>query len=232
MNAGYRGGVFDQVITFEVFAQNNGSQRAATAAVGTTITCSTAGLAEGDFVALVQDEGASQVSAVGRIISIGAGTITVDELRDGGSAPVIDGTADFVYLLDATTAALSTLDNAVVSTALVGFDVTAEVDGGYTVQIADDGNLRDGASDINDVADGTVTAGSEEFGGRSSDTTLVGSSFDTADSAITTSFQEVATRSVVSFESRDFVTLKASISGSTNDGSYANALSFIVSGNY
>src|SRR3989344_4459934 len=38
MNAGYRGGVFDQVITFEVFAQNNGSQRAATAAVGTTIT--------------------------------------------------------------------------------------------------------------------------------------------------------------------------------------------------
>jgi len=232
IHSGYRQGVNDQVITFDVFAQTNASSRAATASSGTTITCSTAGLAVGDFIALIQDEGASQVSAIGRIISIGGGTITVDELKDGGTAPTIDGTNDFVVKLGSSAAALSTLSSSAVSTAIVGMDVTAEVDGGYTVQIEDDGNLRDGANDINDVADGAVTAGSEEYGGLSSDTSLAGSTFDTQDTAFTQSFQEIATRSGASFESRDFVTLKASISPSTPNGSYAHVLSVIVSGNY
>ncbi|TAK04248.1 hypothetical protein EPO34_03845 [Patescibacteria group bacterium] len=230
--AGYRQGVNDQVITFEVFAQDNGTEQAATALVSTTITTSTAGLSIDDFILLVQDKGASQVSAVGRIVSIGAGTITLDELKDGGTAPTIDGTNDFVYALTSSTAALGTLDVAAVNTSVVAFDVTAEADAGYTVQMMDDGNLRNGGNDINDVADGTVTAGSEEYGGRSSDTTLAGSTFDTADTAVTTGFQDVADRSVASFSSRDFVTLKASMTGATENLAYANVTSFVISGNY
>lgn len=232
VGAGYREGVNDQVITFEVFAQSNGTEQAATALASTTITTSTAGMAVGDFILLVQDKGAAQVGAVGKIVSIGVGTVTLDELKDAGAAPVIDGTNDFVYKLTSTTAALGTLDAAAVNTAVVAFDVTAEVDAGYTVQVMDDGNLRNGANDINDVADGTVTAGSEEFGARSSDTTLAGSTFDTQDAALTTSFQDVADRSAASFASRDFLTLKAAMSGSTANAAYANAVSFIVSGNY
>lgn len=230
--AGYRQGVNDQVITFEVAAQDDGTEQAATALVSTTITTSTAGLSVGDFILLVQDKGASQVSAVGRISSIGVGTITLDELKDGGTAPTVDGTNDYVYQLDSATAALGTLDVAAVNAAVVAFEVTAEVDAGYTVQVMDDGNLRNGASDINDVADGTVTAGSEEYGGRSSDTTLAGSAFDTADTAVTTSFQDVADRSDASFDSRDFVTLKASMTGATDNLAYANVTSFVISGNY
>lgn len=230
--AGYRQGVNDQVITFEVAAQDNGTEQAATALVGTTVTTGTAGLAVGDFILLVQDKGASQVSAVGRISSIGVGTITLDELKDGGTAPTIDGTNDFVYELTSGTAALGTLDVAAVNTSVVAFDVTAEVDAGYTLQAMDDGNLRNGASDINDVTDGAVTAGSEEYGGRSSDTSLAGSTFDTADTAFTTSFQDVADRSAAAFESRDFVTLKASMTGSTDNLAYANVTSFVISGNY
>ncbi len=233
LRAGYRQGIFDQVITFDVFAQSNASERAATAFDGTdTITCDTTGLAVGDFVALVQDKGSGQVSGIGQIESVGVGTITVDVLTDGGTAPVIDGTNDFVYELVGTSAALGTLDNTVLSTAIVAFDVTVDVEGGYVVQAFDDGNLRSGANDVNDVADGAVTVGAEEYGGRSSDTTLASSTFDTADSAFTTAFQDVADEAAVSFESRNFVTLKASINGSTQDGSYAQALSFIVSGNY
>lgn len=231
LSSGYRAGIFDTVINFSVAAQSNATEQAATASVGTTITTSTAGLAVEDFVVLVQNKGAGQVSAVGKIISIGAGTITVDELKDGGVAPVIDGTNDFLYILTGSSVDLGTLDALTVSTSVVGMDVNAEVDNGYTIQVFDDGNLRNGANDINDVADGTVTAGSEEYGGRSSDVSLA-STFDTDDTAFTTGFQEVASRSVTSFESRDFVTLKASISGGTTGAAYAHTLSFIVSANY
>lgn len=230
---GYREGIFDQVITFEVLGQTNSSQVVASSLASTTITvASTAGYAVGDFIVLIQDEGASQVSAVGKITSIGAGTLTVDELKDGGVAPVIDGTNDFVYELSSVAVNLDDLDAASVNTAIVGFNVSIDVDGGYSVQVLDDGNLRDGANDIDDVADGTVTAGAEEYGGRSSDTSLSGSTFDTSDTAFTTSFQDVADEGDVSFESRNFVTLKASIDGATSSGSYAHIINFVVSGNY
>jgi hypothetical protein len=231
-NAGYRAGVNDQVITFQVLGQNNATSRAATALSGQTITTSTTGLSVGNFVALIQDRGAAQVSAVGKIISIGAGTITLDELKDGGTAPVIDGTNDFVVVLSSTSAALGALSSSSVTTSIIGMDVTAEVDGGYTVQVADDGDLRSGANVIANVSDGSVTAGSEEYGGRSSDTSIAASTFDTQDTAFSTSFQDIADRSGPSFASRDFLTLKASISPTTVNGSYAQTLSIIVSGNY
>ncbi len=232
LSSGYRAGIFDSVINFVVAAQSNATEQAATASAGTTITTSIAGLAVGDFVALVQDKGASQVSAVGKIISIGVGTITVDELKDGGVAPTINGTNDFLYVLIGSSVDFGTLDSLILSTALIGMDVNAEVDNGYTIQVFDDGNLRNGVNDINDVGDGAVTTGSEEYGGRSSDTTLSGSTFDTSDTGFTTGFQEVTSRSFTSFESRDFVTLKASVSGATTGAAYAHTLSFIMSANY
>ena len=114
----------------------------------------------------------------------------------------------------------------------MGFEVTAETDNGYVVQVFDDGNLRDGANDIDDVADGTVTAGAEEYGGRSSDTSLADSTFDSADTGFTTSFTNVATESSASFASRNFVTIKAAMSSASSNGSYAHTLSFIASGNF
>jgi hypothetical protein len=230
--SGFREGVFDQIITFDVLSQNNGSQVAATGLAGTTVTCATAGFSVGDLVALVQDLGASQVSAVGRIVSIGAGNITVDELKDGGSAPVIDGTNDHVYRLSSSSISLGTLSATAVSTVIVGFDVSSEIDSGYVVQVYSDGNLRSGANDINNVADGTVTVGAEEYGGRSSDTALSGSTFDSQDTAFSTAYQDVADEPSVAFASRNFLTLKASMSGSTPNATYGQILSFIVSGNY
>ncbi|MBU0646503.1 hypothetical protein KJ611_03470 [Patescibacteria group bacterium] len=230
--SGYRAGIFDQIITFDVFAQNNASERAATGLSGTTVTTSTAGLSIGDLVVVVQDKGATQVSGIGRIASIGAGTIILDELKDSGTTPVFDGSNDYVYRLSGTSANLGDIVTSAISTSVIGFDVSADLDGGYVIQVYEDGNLRDGANDINDVADTAVSTGSEEYGGRSSDTSLSGSTFDTQDTAFTTTYQDVADESATSFESRNFVTLKACISGTTPNGNYGHVLTFIVSGNY
>ena len=229
--AGYRQGVFDQILTFEVYGQGT-SQKDATALTSTTITCDTSGISEGDFIALVQDEGESQVSAVGRVTTIGAGTITVDDLQDGGVVPTIDGVNDYVYLLNTTSVDLNELDPAEFSTTIIGFDVSADLQNGYVIQVYEDGNLRDGSDDIDDVSDGAVSLGAEEYGARSSDTSLSGSLFDTEDSAFMSSYLDVADESSTSFDSRNFLTLKASIDATTADGTYEHTLTFILSGNF
>jgi hypothetical protein len=181
---------------------------------------------------VIQDLGASQVSAVGEVASIGVGTVTVDAWTNAGSQPIVDGTNDYVYPVSSTSIALGTLSTSSISTAVVAFDVTVANDSGYTVQVFDDGNLRAGSSDIDDVTDGSVTAGSEEYGARSSDVSLSGSTFDTVDTAILTTAVDIATESTAKYESRHFLTLKAAISTSTAAESYSQSLSLIASGNY
>lgn len=232
LQQGYRAGIDDQIITFEVFAEDISAQRAATALSGTTVTADSSGMSAGDLIAVIQDRGATQVSAIGKVISTGAGTVTVDAWKDGGSAPSIDGTNDVVVPLTSTSLALGELSDSGVGTGIIGFEVTAANDNGYIVQVIEDGNLRTGSEEISDVADGSVSAASEEYGARSSDTSLSSSTFDTADSAITSSFQEIASESSASFESRNFLTLKTGISSSTAAGSYSHTISIIASGNF
>ncbi len=229
---GYRAGVYDQVIAFEVFAMVPSSDRNASSLSGLTITASTSGLSVGDFVALVQDLGVNQISAIGKITSIGSGTITVDELRNSGTAPSIDGAGDHVYRLSGISVAFSDLSRSTVTQTIVGFNVSTDVTNGYVVQIQEDGDLRNGSEAIDDVSDGSVTSGSEEYGGRSSDTSLASSTFDTTDTALTTSFQQIATRSSAVFEARDFMMLKVGASGTTTAATYSQNLSLIVSGTY
>ncbi|MEK7619807.1 MAG: hypothetical protein AAB413_01040 [Patescibacteria group bacterium] len=229
---GYRSGVDDQIITFEVLTQTTVSARAATALSGLTVTASTSGISVDSLIALVQNVGASQVTAIGKVASLGAGTITVDAWKDGGTAPTIDGTNDHVYPLTSTSVGFGELSASSVSTAIIAFEVNAANDNGYTVQVFDDGNLRTTGYDIDDVTDGSVTAGSEEYGARSSDTTLTSSTFDTADTALSTTFQDVATESLTSFESRNFLTLKAAMSSLSGSVAYSQILSLIVSANY
>ncbi len=233
LDQGYRGGVFDQVLSFDVRAQNYSSVVSATALSSLTVTVSSvSGIAVNDYIVLIQDRGVSQVSAMGKVTSIGGSTLTVDSLTNSGTAPSIDGTNDYVYVLSGATVSYGTLSDSSVSTAIISFEVSADSASGYVIQMNDDGNLRSSSSDVDDVSDGTVSEGSEEFGARSSDATLTSSTFDTADSAITTTRQDVVTRGSVTMSDRSFVTLKASISTSTSAGSYGNVISFIASGNF
>lgn len=232
LGAGYRGGVLSQVIDFSFFTQDNSVSQTATAVVGTTISCNPAGFGVDDMVALVQDSGVGQVTAIGKIVSVAGGSITVDALKDGGVAPVIDGTNDLVIRLDGAASAFGSLSATAVRTSVIGMNVSASASAGYVVQVLSDGDFRNGADTINPVADGSVTIGSEEYGARSSDTTLATSSFDTADSAFTTSFQTIADAAATISNDRNFVVVKASIDALTVEGAYAQTLTLIVSGNY
>lgn len=233
LRAGYRQGVYDQVVSFNILGYTD-TFTTASALSSTTITVgSTSGFPVGTYIVLIQNKGASQVSAIGKVISVGANTLTVDELKDGGTPPTIDGTNDFVHAISGTEIGFGTVVSTEVDTAVVGFNVTADVDDGYTIQVFEDGNLRVGDNDINDVTDGTVTVGTEEYGGRSSDTSISTSTFDTQDTAFTTSMQTVADESQGGFERRNFVTLKVSVTPATPQmGMYAHTLSFIFSGNF
>lgn len=230
---GYRAGVFDQVITFDLYIQNSSNERAITALSGTTVSMSsTTGLSAGDYVGVVQDRGGSQVVAFGRIQSVAAGSIVLDRLTVGSSSPSIDGTNDYLYQLNGSALTLETLDGSTVGTGIAAFEVTIDNDSGYSVQIVEDGNLRVGSDVIDDVSDGSVTAGSEEYGARSSDTTLSSSTFDTQDTAITTTSQDIATSSTFAFDQRSFLVLKAGGSSSSAANTYSHTITFIASGNF
>jgi hypothetical protein len=85
---------------------------------------------------------------------------------------------------------------------------------------------------LNDVDDGSVTMEFEEYGGRSSDLSLSASTFDTADTAFTSSLQQVASRSSGTLKARDFLTLKAAASADTLNGAYSHTLTVVFVGNY
>jgi hypothetical protein len=232
VDSGYRSGIYDQIITFDVQAQDISDARSATALSGTTVTADETGLSVGDFVAVIQDQGSAQVTAIGKVASTGSGSITVDFWKNNGTQPTIDGTNDYVYTLSGTTIAFGNLSTSSVGTAVIMMEVSIENDSGYVVQIFEDGEFRNGSDVISDVSDGTVSSGEEEYGARSSDTDISTSTFDTADTAISGTYQDIATESSSILQSRNFLTLKAGISSSTDSGSYGHTLSIIASGNF
>lgn len=234
LRAGYRSGVIDEIVSFDLFIQNFGGGGTTTTGLsGTTVTVSsTSGFAVNDYVSVVQDVGASQVVAIGKISSIGASTLVLDRLQTAGTTPTIDGTDDKVFSMNTSSVSFGEISEADFKSRIVGFEVTIDNDNGYSVQVLDDGNLRSGENDINDVSDGSVTAHIEEYGARSSDTSVSGTTFDTQDTAITTSTQAIVTQGSFSFADRSFLVLKVARSGDTQPGSYLQTITFIVSGNF
>jgi|SRR3989339_4162 len=232
LDSGYRQGVFDQVISFETFIQNTGSSRAATAYAGDVISADSTGISVGNYIVLVQNKGAGQVSGVAKVVGVGIGTIQIDYLATAGVDPVIDGSNDYVYLLSGSELSFGSLSTSSVRTSIAAFEVSAVNDNGYSIQLMEDGNFRLGIETISDVVDGVVTTGSEEYGARSSDSTIASNTFDTADTAITSTLQDVVTTSSAVLRERSFLTFKASISGSTRAGNYGQVLTFIASGNF
>lgn len=233
-SGGYRAGIFDQILTFDVLLQNSSDSRAVTARSGTTVSiANTTGLSVGGYIALVQDNGASQVSAIGKISSISSGvSLVVDAWTDNGTTPTIDGTNDLLFPLNGSTIALGELSSTSVATALIGYEVTADLESGYSVQVLTSGGFSNGSHSITSVSDGSVTTGSEEYGARSSDTSIATSTFDTQDTALTTSFQDIATEVDAKYDNRHFLTLKAAASSGTASGNYSQSISLIASGNF
>ncbi len=122
---------------------------------------------------------------------------------------------------------LGTLDVNSVSSASHSFTVTANATQGYGVKAYEDGDLRTaGGNTIDDVADGAVTAGSEEYGIGTSGTDGL---FNTTDGAITDGMT-LATSSTPVTAQETTVNYKVAIDGSTADGSYQHIIYYVISG--
>jgi hypothetical protein len=230
---GFRAGIYDPVVAFSVLSTDRSSQVAATSLSGTTVNVTTsAGFAVGDMIVVVQDEGAGQTEAMGRITSLSPTSLTVDAFNTGISTPTINSVNDYVYILRSGSLSLSTFSDAYVATGNIGWEVNADVPDGYGVYVFEDGNLSSGDYSVPDVTDGTVSPGTSEYGGRSSDASLSASTFDTEDTKFTSTPQLVGSREDSSFASRDFLTLKAAVNAGQVDGSYSHTLTLIFVGNY
>lgn len=233
INGQYRAGIYDEVATFRVFIQDKASQVGAVSFAGLQVQVTNAtGFFVGQMIVVVQDEGQNQKTAVGRVAEVDNTDLTVDFWTSIGAPIVLDGVNDYVYRLNGSAVALGVLDPAYVSTGVVAWEVNADIDNGHSVYVFENQELRTPTSTIPDVNDGLVNAGSSEYGGRSSDTTLASSTFDTQDTAITNTYKLVGSRSETAFKSRDFLLLKAAVASSQPGGSYGHTLSFVYVGGY
>lgn len=121
---------------------------------------------------------------------------------------------------------LGTLSTSATSSDSLTLTVTTDSSSGYTVSIAEDGNLRSGANDINDVSDTLVSVGAEEYGIHTTGSAGLLSN----DTAINGTVNVMTDSGVVSGQTTD-VTFTAGISGSTAAGSYSHIVTFTATVN-
>ncbi len=101
---------------------------------------------------------------------------------------------------------------------------------GYVTTIYEDGNLRTViGDDIDDVTDGEVTGGSEEYGIRTSG---AHGQMNSADTAITSTPQVVASYSSWINLSTVTITYKVSISSTSAAGYYSHIVTLVTTGKY
>lgn len=124
-----------------------------------------------------------------------------------------------------------TLDFGALSTSAVTYDtllLTVDTDSrtGYAVTLTEDGNLRSGSDNIDDVTDGTVSVGAEEYGV----TTLGGDGVLSGDTAIAGTLL-IASKNGEVYDRQTNVRFAASISSATVDGTYSHIVTFTVTVN-
>src|SRR3989338_11430835 len=104
--------------------------------------------------------------------------------------------------------------------------VTTDSITGYASSISESGNLASGSNDINDAGDGSVTAGSEEYGITTSGTDAQLAS----DTAISGSVS-VASSNIPVSDRATTVTFRAAVAQSTKSGNYSHTVTFTVTAN-
>lgn len=159
-----------------------------------------------------------------------SGSLAVSILSD--DQVVVTATVEplFTFTISTTTCALGTLTTGAVNSCSYTATSTSNSTDGYTTTIVEDYNLRiDASNDIDDVTDGTVTAGVEEYG-----ILLTGD-----DKAFSDERRINATSTTIASDATGpingqtiIVTHKASITATTAAGSYSHTVTLISTGTY
>jgi len=237
LSAGYRvGDEQDAAISLTLGTQENGSKIAWTAFsnAGKTVTLATStGYAVGNFIGVIENSGAAQLIAVGKITDITGSVVTVDswsgEPASLSASP--SGGNDFAYRANNSYAILGTQSFNVVNTSFTVVNVLSNVISGYTVTVqAEDDFKYSTGTIISPVTDGAVTAGSEEYGGEFVGTTATSTGSDFAFSSSTT--RDVQKSATFGDNDRIGVQYKLSISAATPAGNYQQRLYYRLTPNF
>lgn len=202
---------------------------------GLTVSiASSTGFAADDYILVVENEGEDQMVAVGMITGItGSGPYTVAVDKWSGDNAAMSATPaggdDVIYELNGGALDLGTLNSADVKTGVSMLDVTNNNGGGYDCGVMEDGNFRDGTNEINDVADGDVSLGSEEYGIEKTGDNVSGAGSDVA---ITGTKTDIATSTGTNDDARTMAIHKAVITPATPAGNYGHTMSYYCTVNF
>lgn len=128
---------------------------------------------------------------------------------------------------------LPTLTVGSVSTDTTSFTINTNSTNGYVVTLNEDGNLRSGVNDINDVVDGVVTAGSEEYGVSTSKSgQIITQTSGNNATAVDGANKTCASASGPASSDTTTLTLHAAIAGSTPSGNYSHIVTVIATANF
>ncbi len=137
----------------------------------------------------------------------------------------------FSFTLSANTCALGALSTGSVSSCNYSVTTTTNAASGYATTLTEDGNLRTaGGADVNDVSDGAVSAGAEEYG-----VGLTGADRAFADERgilTTPSTLTIASNSGAVSNSSVTVTHKSAINTATAAGSYSHSLTVVSTASF
>ncbi|KKL18354.1 hypothetical protein LCGC14_2476360, partial [marine sediment metagenome] len=137
--------------------------------------------------------------------------VTINNLRDKLNLTISDNIMDLDLIM---TSAVNTDQHTIT--------VSSTAVNGYTCSVVEDGNLRDGANNIDDVSDSTVNAGSEEYG----ITTTGGGGVFADDQAISGAPLNVAHNDGVVTESVTTITYKGAVNNTTPTGYYNHIVTY------
>ncbi len=171
LSAGYRAGENIDRISIAVAAQSATSTYDSTySAVDTglgTVTVTTPGaFSVGNTIAVVENSGFAQATAIGEISSIVGSKITVMNFQTSGPlSPVPSGGNDGVFRLSGTALPFGAVVSTSQPTLVLRILVHSTAPSGYLVYMQGLTNLvNGGGSPIAAVTDGAVTVGVEEYG--------------------------------------------------------------------
>lgn len=136
--------------------------------------------------------------------------------------------------VDTTSIQLGTLSTASINEADQTYTINSNNRTGVTVAIVADGDLDDGSgNDINAVADGTVDAGSEEYGISVDNVTgmTIEAPFDAGDDEVPQVQDNIANTATEISNGVFDINYKASIAGTTIAGSYDQVVTVTISTN-
>lgn len=237
LSAGYRASEQADQLSLDVRSEDASTETAYSAfsnGGGTVTVSSAAGFSVGDYIAVVENTGFSELVAVGKIASIAGTIITVDGFDGDGAGMSVApaGGDDFVYRLTLNNVAFGSVSASNENVAATVSSVFSTVANGYSVYIQANQELQNvSAQIIAAVTDGSVTLGSEEYGSENIGATAASAGTDLG---VTTTQRVIQTSGADTGGIPDRIAMlyKLAVTSSTNAGTYTQSVLYTLTANY